>query len=159
MKMWVPCVLCTACSTLRLSVGPSSPCDVSVADTDSPPPPLVPFTPHTPTHPVSFLIASSPLNMLIFLFLFYCQPSCTELYHSRCYFSVVILFFFFTFPTVVVTFYSDVLLFRLFSCFVFFRLSVICLLLWKSYTKLYVWSSVFWWKQKMKKTKQKKTNN
>ena len=65
-----PVLLCTACSTLRLSVGPSSPCDVSIADTDSPLPPLVPFTPHTPTHPVCFLIASSPLNMLIFYFYF-----------------------------------------------------------------------------------------
>ena len=115
---WVPCVLCTACSTLRLFVGPSSPCDVSVADTDSPPPPLVPFTPHTPTHPVWFLIASSPLNMLIFFFFFFIFFANRRV-QNRITQDVIFLsvyFLFFTFPTVVVTFCSDVLLF---VCFLF----------------------------------------
>ena len=122
-----PVLLCTACSTLRLSVGPSSPCDVSIADTDSPLPPLVPFTPHTPTHPVCFLIASSPLNMLIFYFYFIAnrrEQNCItqDVIFLFLYFLIFFFFFFFffTFPTVVVTFYSNVLLFRLFSCFVFF---------------------------------------
>lgn len=35
---WIPRVLCTACPT----VGPSSPCDVSIADTNYPVPPLHP---------------------------------------------------------------------------------------------------------------------
>lgn len=88
----------------------------------------------------------------LILFAFYCLL--TFEYFGFCQLSVQnmplkmfsLFFFFFTSPTVVVTFYSNVVLLFVFC------LSIICLLLWKSYTIMYVWSGVYWWtKKKYKK--------
>ena len=118
MKVSVICgpqspVYCALLAPLTLSLGTRSPCNVSIAVTDFLPSPwaeLSPLTPHV--CPSSCLFFDCFLTFEYFAF--FCQPSklCTE--YAIVSLKMLFFFFFFTFPTVVVTFYSIVLLWFVF---------------------------------------------
>lgn len=109
---WIPWTPCVSCTPLRLSLRPCSPCDISIADTNPLPPALCPCL-HLPTLPVCF---EMPPHLWVFCFF---ASRLNRVQNMPCITQDVNFssFFFFTSPTVMVTFHSIVLLlFVLFVC-------------------------------------------